>query len=84
MEFDPEVFTEVLERDYGDASVVGKLYMVQVEETGPYHIDLRGNQALPVPGLTRVDTVSAVCAPLKRLSFVNEHYILTPGAQQVR
>ena len=40
-EFDPEVFTEVLERDYGDASVVGKLYMVQVEETGPYHIDLK-------------------------------------------
>ena len=28
--------------DYGDASVVGKLYMVQVEQTGPYHIDLRG------------------------------------------
>ncbi len=38
---DAPVFTETLERDHGE--VLGKLFLVEVEETGPYHLDLRSN-----------------------------------------
>lgn len=43
-EFDPDVFSEELERYHAGVAVRGRLHMVQVEETGPYHIELRGYQ----------------------------------------
>jgi tetratricopeptide (TPR) repeat protein len=38
---DPEVHTPTLDKAYTDAPVVGKAYVVEVEEGGPYTIELR-------------------------------------------
>jgi len=40
---DPVVHTEILDADYAVAPVVGKTFRIEIEESGPYYIDLKSH-----------------------------------------